>query len=146
MKSDPFPIFFWEEKTRHPCAFCRLKKPGARESIQSGHIYPLSSLDFHSTPQFELIFQCLGLAGRFSVSIRGVKEDDNPQVPRSAQKSLGKPGGGSETAAETMSRDSCATVQPYLLLFSNHPTGLLFSPLSPFLLLRFMGRKGPSCV
>jgi len=50
----------------------------------------LSSLDFYTTPQFELlIFQCLGLTGRFSISISGVKQLVTPRrAPRRARGSL----------------------------------------------------------
>ena len=50
----------------------------------------LSSLDFYSTPQFELlIFQCLGLAGRFSASISGVKRMVTPKCLRAPRRARG---------------------------------------------------------
>lgn len=70
-----FPGFLQEDKTRvHMLpAGSKSKEPESTSNLFILIIF-LSSLDFYSTPQFELlIFQCLGLAGRFSVSISGVK-------------------------------------------------------------------------
>lgn len=41
-----------------------------------------------------------------------------------------------------MKRDGCATIQPYLLLFSNHPTGLVLSPPLSFLAIKIYGQEG----
>lgn len=48
------------------------------------------SFGFYNTPQFELlIFQCLGLAGRFSVSISGVKRMVTPRYLRAPRRARG---------------------------------------------------------
>lgn len=70
-------------------ACSKSKKPEKASNLFIFIIF-LSSLDIYSTPQFELpIFQCLGLAGRFSVSISGVKRMVTPtRAPRRARGSL----------------------------------------------------------
>lgn len=86
-----FPAFLLEEKTRvHMLSVCSKSKKPEKASNLFILIIFLSSLDIYSTPQFELlIFQCLGLAGRFSVSISGVKRMVTPtRAPRRARGGL----------------------------------------------------------
>lgn len=89
-----FPAFLPEEKTRvHVLpAGSESKEPESASNLFILIMF-LSRLDSYSTPQFErLIFQCLGLAGRFSVSISGAKRVVTPpqclRAPRGARGSL----------------------------------------------------------
>lgn len=86
-----FPAFLREEKTRvHMLSAGSKRKEPERASNLFILIIFLSSFDFYSTPQFELfIFQCLGLAGRFSVSISGVKRMVTPKCLRAPGEARG---------------------------------------------------------
>lgn len=86
-----FPAFLQEEKTRVPMLSAGSKsKELERASNLFILIIFLYSLDFYSTPQFELlIFQCLGLAGRFSASISEVKRMVTPKCLRAPRRARG---------------------------------------------------------
>lgn len=61
-----FPAFLWEEKTRVHVLSAGSKRKALERCFLFAFILFLSSLNFYSTPKFELlIFQRSGLAGRF---------------------------------------------------------------------------------
>lgn len=92
VESDPFLINFLGKNRQgiHVLSVgSKSQEPERASSLVIFIVFP--GLGFHSTPQFELIFQCLGLAGRFSVSISGVRRMFTPKcpgVPRRARGSL----------------------------------------------------------